>query len=364
MLDLVFVSAGLGLEGGGRALAGRLLATSCAGFARERGITLTVLGLTAVGAVPELGTGRDFAGRQGALARDVWRRQILGRKAAYVFDLLGLARTQAWLPAPLRAPYLVPLYGIEVWQRLTGDRARALAGATCRLAISAYTAARARQMNPGLAPFDIDLLPLCLEERPPAGRVDSDVLARAGEGFVLIVGRMAAGERYKGHDELLSVLPDLLAGRPGLRVVVAGDGDDRPRLERRARALGLPPDAVQFTGFASEATLAELYRRAAVFAMPSRGEGFGLVYLEAMRAGKPCVAARDSAAAEVVVDGTTGLLVDPADPATLRDALARLLDEPQLAGRLGAAGRERYLSVFTHERFDARLWPHLDHLTA
>ena len=94
-------------------------------------------------------------------------------------------------------------------------------------------------------------------------------------------------------------MPPLLAARPGARLVVAGDGDDRPRLEARAAALGLG-GAVLFTGFVSEATLAELYRRAAVFVMPSLGEGFGLVYLEAMRAGKPCVAARGSAAEEVV----------------------------------------------------------------
>ena len=102
-------------------------------------------------------------------------------------------------------------------------------------------------------------------------------------------------ERYKGHDQLLEAMTTL----PDARLVVAGDGDDRRRLEEKAAALGLG-DRTFFTGFLSEATLAELYRRCAAFVMPSRGEGFGLVYLEAMRAGKPVLAARGSAAEEIV----------------------------------------------------------------
>jgi phosphatidylinositol alpha-1,6-mannosyltransferase len=362
MRDLVFVSAGLDLAGGGRAVAGRLLAVSSAAYAAERGIHFSILSLgedgSAVGGTPA----RSFAGRQGALALAAWRRQLAGPPAAFVYDLLGPARIQAWLPGPLRAPYLVPLYGIEAWRPLTWDRARALRNASARLAISAYTARRAAEVNPGLG--EIDLLPLCLEERAPAGTIDRDLLARAGEGFLLIVGRMAASERYKGHDPLLEALPGLLAGRPDLRLVVAGDGDDRPRLESRAAALGLGPSQVLFTGFVSEATLAELFRRSAVFALPSRGEGFGLVYLEAMRAGKPCLAARGGAAAEVVEDGVTGLLVDPDDPGEMAGALARLLDDRELARQMGEAGRRRFLDVFTPERFRARLRPFLDRLTA
>ncbi|HZF08578.1 MAG TPA: glycosyltransferase family 4 protein [Thermoanaerobaculia bacterium] len=357
MRDLIFVSAGFELTGGGRAAAARLFAASCAAYAEERRIGFSLLSLGSNG-VPAGGVPvRSFGGRQGAMALAVWRRQLARPPAAYVYDLLGLARIAAWLPGPLRAPYLVPLYGIEGWQPLRGDRFRALRNATVRLAISTYTAERTREVNPGLG--EIAVLPLCLEERQAAGIVDLEILARAGEGYVLIVGRMAASERYKGHDQLLAAI----AGRPDLRLVVVGDGDDRPRLERAAAALGLSPERAFFTGFVSEATRAELYRRAALFAMPSRGEGFGLVYLEAMRAGKPCLAARGGAAAEVVADGETGLLVDPDDPAELAAALSRLLDDPEVARRLGEAGRRRCETVFTPECFRAGLRPYLDQLT-
>jgi phosphatidyl-myo-inositol dimannoside synthase len=369
--DLVCVSAGLELDGGGRALAGRLLAAGSAAYARERGIGGSLLSLGGLDGFAPGGGARAFAGRQGALALAVWRRQLAaGRRIAFVYDLLGPARAQAWLPAPLRAPYLVALYGIEVWRRLSGSRSGALRHATVRLATSSYTLAQARAANRDFGP--VEVLPLCLEERPPAGEVDRALLDRAGRDFLLTVGRMAATERYKGHDQLLQALQRLPAvpprpPAPGStilppRLVIAGDGDDRPRLETLADSLGLAGQ-VLFTGFVSEATLAELYARAAVFVMPSRGEGFGLVYLEAMRAARPCIAARASAAAEIVVDGETGLLVDPLDPDAIALALGHLLASPELARAMGEAGRRRLERHFTPRLFRERLWPLLDRLT-
>jgi phosphatidyl-myo-inositol dimannoside synthase len=359
--DLIFVSAGLDLDGGGRALAARLLAGSCAAFARDRGIgwrLLSLRGLDGFGADPRA---RSFADGRRALALAAWRRQLGGR-AACVYDLLGPARVQTLLPPPLRAPYLVTIYGIEVWRRLAGGRRRALRQAAVRLAISEYTRARTLAANGGIG--SIDVVPLCLEERPPAGDRDPALLGRAGSGFALIVGRMAASERYKGHQALFAALAGMPAAPAGgVRLVVAGEGDDRQRLAALAADLGLG-ERVLFTGFVSEATLAELYARAAVLVMPSQGEGFGLVYLEAMRAGKPCVAARDSAAAEIVVDGQTGLLVDPADPAAIAAALDRLFTAPAYAADLGAAGRRRFERDFAPERFAQRLWPLLDRLVA
>lgn len=356
--DLVFVSAGLGLDGGGRALAGRLLAGGCAGFARGRGMGFRLLTLDDAGLPDSDVPVRGFAGDQRALALEVWKRQLRNRESVYAFDLLGPARTQAYLPSPLRSPYLVQLHGIEAWRPLGWDRERALAKATVRCAVSSYTLERARPFHPkGLD--DAAVLPLALEERKPEGAVDALLLGRLGRGFFLIVGRMDARERYKGHDQLL----EALRGIPDARLVVAGDGDDRLRLEAKAAGLEMA-DRVAFTGFTSEATLAELYRRCAAFAMPSRGEGFGLVYLEAMRAGKPVLAVRGSAAEEIVVDGKTGLLADPDDREELRGALARLLDHPGETRRMGEAGFERWRREFGIERFRERLEPLLERLVA
>jgi phosphatidylinositol alpha-1,6-mannosyltransferase len=378
--NLTFVSAGLDLNGGGRAMAGRLLAGACGAFARERGIQCSLLSLRGVDGFTAAGAARGFGGSQSALAVAVWRRQLSPRFArldrsrstpAFIYDHLGPARAQAWLPPPLRAPYLVVLHGIEAWRPLSGSRARALRCAAVRLAPSRYTVEEARLANGDLAP--VEVVPWCLEERPPAGEIDAALLESAGESFLLIVSRMSREERYKGHDRLLQALAGLQAERgpePCLpaaagghpHLVIAGDGDDSPRLKALAAELGIAHQ-VQFTGFVSEATLAELYARSSVFVMPSRGEGFGLVYLEAMRAGKPCIAARASAAAEIVADGDTGLLVDPLDTGELAAALARLLSSPELAHRMGEAGRRRHEQLFSPARFHERLWPLLERLT-
>jgi phosphatidylinositol alpha-1,6-mannosyltransferase len=353
--DLHFVSAGLGLEGGGRALAGRLLGGACEDFARRRGMGFRLLSLDGSGLPDGDVPVQGFAGDQRAMAVAVWKGQLRERRtAAYVFDLLGPARTQAYLPGPLRAPYLIPLYGIEVWRPLEWDRRRALSHARVVFSISRHTLERAQPYAPvaGAA-----VLPLALEERKPEGAVDASLLGRVGKGFLLIVGRMDPRERYKGHDQLL----EALKGVDDVRLVVAGDGDDRERLEHKARALGID-DRVTFTGFLSEATIAELYRRCAAFAMPSRGEGFGLVYLEAMRAGKPVLAARGSAAEEIVVDERTGLLVDPDDREELRAALARLVDHPGEARRMGETGFDRWRKEFGIEKFRERLEPLLERL--
>lgn len=354
--DLVFVSAGLDLDGGGRALAGRLLAGACAAFARERGLGFEVLSLGWAGGPAGA---RYFGEDQRGLALGVWRRQWHDREAAYVFDFLGPARIQAFLPRPVRAPYLVALHGIEVWRPLSWDRRRALRLAAAQLAFSSYTVERARPFCPPLG--RLSTLPLALEERERAGPVDEALLGRLGEGFLLIVGRMAAGERYKGHDEMLEAMPRLHSLHPGTRLVVVGDGDDRRRLEDRAAALGLN-GSVTFTGFVSEATLAEIYRRCSAFVMPSAGEGFGLVYLEAMRAGRPCIAARGSAAEEIVVNGSTGLLASR-EPEELAAAAGALLREPERARRMGEEGYRRWRDELGAERFRERLRPVLERLT-
>lgn len=324
-------------------MAGRLLDGACERFTRERGLGLSRIVLRENGPF-----------RKGRVAWQVAARQLIGGRAL-VFDLLGLARVQAYLPRALRAPYLVALYGLDVWQPLSWDRRRALRDASVRFAISRYTLERARPVCGDLAGTDV--VPLTLEERAAAGVADEELLARLGEGFLLLVARLAAAERYKGVDELL----DALTGLPRARLVVAGEGDDRERLAAKAARLG---DRVVFTGFVSEATRAALYDRCAAFVMPSTGEGFGLVYLEAMRAGKPVIAARGSAAEEIVVEGATGRLVDPQDRAELAGAVAKLLAEPKRADTMGAAGRKRYLEEFGYEAFYRRMEGLLERLCA
>jgi phosphatidylinositol alpha-1,6-mannosyltransferase len=279
----------------------------------------------------------------------------LRRRFRWVFFThLGLLRALAPVPRRLRAPYAVFLHGVEAWETLSAADLRLVNDARLRLANSAFTARRARLANPDLGP--VDICPLAL---PPGGAAGAGHHAAAGTPRVLVVGRMDATERYKGHEWLIDSWPRVVAAVPGAELIVVGDGDDRPRLESRARASSAS-DRIRFTGFVTEPELARQYAGAAVFAMPSRGEGFGLVYLEAMAHGVPCIGSRDDAASEVIVDGETGLLVESARPDSLVDALRTLLSDADLRGRLGEAGRARVHRHFTFETFRGRLIGVLD----
>ena len=281
-------------------------------------------------------------------------RQASGAAHWVLFSHLGLARAQRAIPPRFRGPYGVFLHGIESWATLDPADVAILNGAALRIANSAYTAARVREANPGIG--EIEVCPLALAEASVNGGGPTRAASRPPTA--LIVGRMAAAERYKGHDELIDAWPRVVAAVPDARLVIVGDGDDRARLQQKA-TRGRASAAIQFTGFLDADALEQMYATATVFAMPSRGEGFGLVYLEAMAHAMPCIGSVHDAAREVVVHGETGLLVDPADTASLTSALILLLRDPMLAARYGRAGHARVTAQFGFARFERQMLGHL-----
>jgi glycosyltransferase involved in cell wall biosynthesis len=291
--------------------------------------------------------GVGLIGARASRLRYVWqgmRRAWNGRRSVVCLHLrLGfLARLLAWRGGQLT----MVLVGIEAWRPLRGSERRALEQADRILAISAHTLQRFRAANPACAGLEVSVCHLGLGEAAATAPARDEA-----SPFALIVGRMASDERYKGHDLLLEVWPRVLAQCPEARLVMAGDGDDRARLERKAAEVG---QAVRFTGRVREEELAALYRDCAFFVMPSREEGFGLVFLEAMRAGKACVGAV-GAPSELIEDGVTGLVVDPEDGEQVVKAAVKLFQDPVLAGSLGEAGRERWRREFTEAAFARRL---------
>jgi phosphatidylinositol alpha-1,6-mannosyltransferase len=135
--------------------------------------------------------------------------------------------------------------------------------------------------------------------------------------------------------------------------MIVGEGDDRPRLEALARAKS-PSGSIEFKGFLSRSELNRCYAAASLFVLPSRGEGFGVVYLEAMAHGLACVGSTEDAASEVIVHGETGLLVDPNADA-LVESIAGLLADPARAAAFGDAGCRRVSAEFSYERFRERM---------
>ena len=303
---------------------------------------------------PVAGPSRPGLSLQLRFGASVLRRQVSESDGWVLFTHLALAQAQAFVPRTFRRPYAVFLHGIEAWRPLAPAARRALGGAALLIANSHHTAARVRAAHPGTG--EIHVCPLAIDSDTIGASADDDTpwLRTQGGPRVLMVGRMVAAERYKGHDQVLEAWPVVRAQLPQARLSIVGDGDDRPRLEQKAGSLGIA-DTVEFTGFVSRETRAALYDRASVFALPSREEGFGLVYLEAMARQLPCLASREDAAREIVEDGVTGYLVDQADVAGLAERLILLLSDGERRRAMGRAGRARVCAEYSYSQFRERL---------
>lgn len=289
----------------------------------------------------------------------------LSRASLVVFDHVHLAPPMFALPAGLRPPIVICAHGSEGGRRIRSASIRAFQAADLVLANSGYTLGRMRAIMP---PFNGVACPLGLPPQfdiadapPPPSSVAISLTAAdgrsrpLGDQVVLLVARMDASEREKGHRELLAAMPTVLERRPGAQLVFVGDGSDLAELKALA-AASPAAKGIFLTGRAPDGLLKTLYGRASVFAMPSRQEGFGLVYLEAMNHAKPCIACRDDGGSDVVVEGETGLLVSRSvEINELVGALDRLLGDPALAARLGEGGWRRLVSEFSAAAHQARV---------
>ncbi|NIL99720.1 MAG: glycosyltransferase [Acidobacteria bacterium] len=174
-----------------------------------------------------------------------------------------------------------------------------------------------------LLPNTIDLDRFHPRPRPAELERRYDV---AGKKVLLTIGRLAAIDAYKGQDRVIRLMRELNESSGPVHYIIAGDGDDRPRLQKIV-AEERAEDLVTFAGFVPDEVVEDLYNLADLFVMPSTGEGFGIVYLEAMACGCPVVAGNKDGSVDALVDGELGRLVDPDDPAELRDAIAASLAE-------------------------------------
>ena len=289
------------------------------------------------------------------LSRCRWDLIILGH--VHLSPLLLLAKRLS------SAPVVGMAYGLEMWQPLNGLRRRGLMHVDRLLYISEHSRQTAYGANPWLGQVPdavcyLGLLPEGTERAERSAEREQQGVKRneqeSDAGFALSIGRMSKAEQYKGHEEMIRVWPDVQRHRPGLELVLIGDGDDRSRLQRMASDMGVK---IRFLGGVDDTTRDEMLAKCRCFCLPSRGEGFGLVFLEAMREGKPVLAGDSDAGREVVVDGVTGRTVDARNKPQLLDGILEVSGERAL--EMGAAGRRRYEEQFCYEVFAQRLTEHI-----
>jgi glycosyltransferase involved in cell wall biosynthesis len=318
--------------------------------------------------LPEDAKFRAYKGDRLSLAGRLLQEGLRG--AVSVFDHVTLALPVLPLVAMGRVISVIFAHGSEAWRDLRTTSRWSFRAAELCLTNSHFTL---RKMRERLGAFQGKACPLGLSpkfeinrqlpEDPRGNGKEAEITLEAADGsrrglgkrVLLLVGRMHPEERGKGHDELIEVLPALKEYHPEVQIVFAGPGDDRNRLRRKAWDYGVE-DAVFLPGRVSHDVLQQLYRHCYAFTMPSRQEGFGLVYLEAMNYGKPCVGCHNDGAEDIIQDEETGYLIcDPDCRDELLDALRRLLRNPEHARRMGKNGFELLHSRFTAEQFQERL---------
>jgi phosphatidyl-myo-inositol dimannoside synthase len=254
-----------------------------------------------------------------------------------------------------RLRYWVVAHGVEVWQPLPLHRRAALRSAQGVVAVSRHTAARLAEAQ-GVNRQKIVVLHNALDPGilVQGNRAQSLSTFHSSSKIILTVGRLDASEPGKGVDTVIRALPRVLTSVPNVYYLVVGKGDQSLDLQRLATCMGVS-DRVHFAGGVSEADLMAYYDQADVFVMPSKQEGFGIAFLEAMAFGKPVVAGSHGGTSDVVEDGVTGFLVEHSDVLSIADRLVDLLSDEALRIQMGEAGRRRLQERFTFERYAIQL---------
>jgi len=255
----------------------------------------------------------------------------------YKFDLIvcghiNLVPIAYLLRLLSRAPIVLVIYGIDVWHPTKSVVVNRLSqNIDAYISISEVTKNKFISWAK-LTNGRIYLLPnaINIEEYGP-GDKNIELMDRYGlhgKIVILTLGRLASEERYKGIDEILDILPTLVKELPDLVYLIVGDGSDRARLGKKAITLGIAEHVI-FTGRVPEFEKAAHYRLADVYVMPSQGEGFGFVFLEAMACGVPVVASTIDGSREAVRDGKLGIVVDPRNPHDILRGIKEALAQPK-----------------------------------
>jgi asparagine synthase (glutamine-hydrolysing) len=267
------------------------------------------------GLPPKLFVQRTF--KDGKLAyvltilRELFKRPAPDLVLCGHINLLPLA----WVAARMsRSQLWIVVHGIDAWRPNKNRLVNALIRDVDKvLSVSELTRERFLQWS-GLPASAVQIVSNSFDPSifSPGPR-DQKLIEKyglKGRRVVMTVGRLVSKERYKGFDEVISALSSIASQVPNVIYVIAGDGDDRPRLEARVAELGLQNHVV-FTGYVPEDEKPRLYRLADAYVMPSRGEGFGIVLLEAMASGVPAIGSVLDGSREALANGALGTIVDP-----------------------------------------------------
>ena len=308
--------------------------------------------------------------RTAAFAAELTGRAVRERPNLIITTHANFAPVAHSMKSLLGIPYLAIGHGIEVWDLKQGTTWRALRAANVIAAVSAFT--RDKMSSVLRLPKDaIAILPNTFdpEEFYPDTRKPHFLLARyrlrPDQPVILTISRLASAERYKGYDQILRSLAKVRERFPDVRYILGGRGPDRDRIESLVCELGLTAN-VTLAGYVPDHELRSHYNLCDVFAMPSKGEGFGIVFLEAVACGKPVVAGNKDGSVDAVLNGQIGALVDPDSVNDIGLALVQILarEHPQKLLFNPEVLRQKAIAVYGYDQFVGQLERILQPLTA
>jgi phosphatidylinositol alpha-1,6-mannosyltransferase len=249
-------------------------------------------------------------------------------------------------------------HGIEVFEPVSGLKKKALQHADQLLAVSSFTRQQLISKQ-GLSAEKITVFPNSIDPlfQFPAAFAKPVYLEQrygiaAHEKVILTLTRLNSNEGYKGYDTLVSILPELLKKNISFKYILAGKADatELQRMNALIKSLGLEQQ-VMMPGFIADEEITDHYLLADVFVMPSKGEGFGIVYTEAMACGLPVIAGNKDGSTEALQFGELGILIDPDSAEELKEALVHVLHEQHEPLQV----QQKMLKYFSFERFKERL---------
>lgn len=300
-----------------------------------------------------------------ALRTLVFAAQILGHGLwqhpnLVIATHLHFTKAAYWLKRMTGIPYWTVAHGVEAWNIQHPDLKRALHYADRILAVSHYT--RDRLLNEQhLDPAKISVLPntfdaTCFQIAPKPQHLLKRYHLTEKQPIILTVARLDSSEQYKGYDHILQALPEIRRQVPQVHYILVGQGSDRARIEQLITNLNLQ-DCVTLTGFVPDEELCDHYNLCDVFAMPSKGEGFGIVYLEALACGKPTIGGNQDGAIDALCQGELGVLVNPDNIGEITQTIIQILQgiyphpllyQPEVL-------RQKVIEIYGFDRFQQTL---------
>ena len=260
----------------------------------------------------------------------------------------------------LKIPYWVVVHGIDAWDIKDASKISALKAAQKIVSIGEYTRDRIVKEQK-ISSESIYLLPVTFDAsqfviQPKPQYLLDRYQFKFDQPIILTVTRLASGNSYKGYDQIIQSLPAIRRQIPNIHYLLVGKGDDRERIEAMVKSTDVC-DCVTLAGFVSDNELADHYNLCDVFAMPSKGEGFGIVYLEALACGKPTIGGDQDGAIDALCHGELGVLINPDDVEELGETIIQILQgkyslpilyQPEML-------RQKVIQIYGFDRFKQTL---------